>query len=125
MGGIVAPPSVIWRRPDLKSGTKIRWQGVLTVHCVLSKVMRLAPPMAACDPYCSDWLICCNPFYMCNRSIYYSTVILLLLLVQNLTNVLHHPLSISSFIITYLLLRNNHSQNRCRNIRNLLHRSRF
>ena len=29
MGGIVAPPSVMWWRPDLKSGVKIRWQGLL------------------------------------------------------------------------------------------------
>ena len=30
MGGIVAPPGVVWWRPDLKSGAKIRWQGLLT-----------------------------------------------------------------------------------------------
>ena len=29
LGGIVAPPSVIWH-PDLKSGVKIRWQGLLS-----------------------------------------------------------------------------------------------
>ena len=29
MGEIVAPPSVMWRRPDLKSGAKIRWHGLL------------------------------------------------------------------------------------------------
>ena len=35
MGGIVAPPSVMWLRPDLKSGVKIRWQGLLDTFCVV------------------------------------------------------------------------------------------
>ena len=29
MSGIVAPPSVVWWCPDLKSGAEIRWQGQL------------------------------------------------------------------------------------------------
>ena len=29
MAGIVAPPGVVWWHPDLKSGAKIRWQGLV------------------------------------------------------------------------------------------------
>ena len=31
LGEIVAPPSVLWRRPDLKRGMEIRWQGLLGI----------------------------------------------------------------------------------------------
>ena len=33
LGGIMAPPSVMWHLPDLKSGAKIRWQGLLSQFC--------------------------------------------------------------------------------------------
>ena len=47
MGEIVAPPSVMWRHPDLKSGAKIRWQGLFPLFTQLCDCAPSYPPLGS------------------------------------------------------------------------------